>query len=153
MQQGKSGFSMAALLQNLKPDEIEEQRSTLKRASSSEEDEEAVKFIKHRKSMNEFNEVGHNFQKYQENKPAKGVTLEISNMFMEYKEFEDKVHAKEELIEICERNSIHKFQFIGYFLNNSLSEKPNDFRNLIDMVFDYFLDEEKLIDSNQLIEG
>lgn len=30
-------------------------------------------------------------------------------MFMEYKEFEDKVHAKEELIEICERNSIHKF--------------------------------------------
>jgi len=49
-------------------------------------------------------------------------------MFMEYKESEDKVHAKEELIEICERNSIQKFQFIGYFLNNSLSEKPADFR-------------------------
>jgi hypothetical protein len=125
----------------------------MKRASSSEEDEEATQFIRHRKSMNEFNEVGHNFQKYQENKPAKGVTLEISNMFMEYKEFSDKVHAKEELIEICERNSIHKFQFIGYFLNNSLSEKPNDFRHLIDMVFDYFFQEEKLIDSHQLIEG
>ena len=76
------------------------------------------------------------------------MTLEISNMFMEYKEFEDKVHAKEELIEICERNSLHKFQFIGYFLNNSLSEKPNNFRQLIDMVFDYFYKEEKLIDSN-----
>ena len=74
-------------------------------------------------------------------------------MFMEYKEAEDKVHAKEELIEICERNSIQKFQFIGYFLNNSLSEKPNDFRQLLDMVFQYFYDEEKLIDDNQLIEG
>jgi hypothetical protein len=48
-------------------------------------------------------------------------------MFLEYREFEDKEHAKEELIEICERNDIQKFQFIGYFLNNSLSEKPNCF--------------------------
>ena len=103
--------------------------------------------------MNEFNEVGHNFHKYQENKPAKGITLEISNMFMEYKESEDKVHAKEELVEICERNSIQKFQFIGYFLNNSLSEKPQDFRQLLDMVFEYFFKEENLIDNNQLIEG
>lgn len=48
-------------------------------------------------------------------------------MFLEYKESEDKVHAKEEFIEICDRNSIEKYKFIGYFLNNSLSEKPTDF--------------------------
>lgn len=81
------------------------------------------------------------------------MTCEISNMFLEYKESEDRVHAKEELIEICERHSIQKFQFIGYFLNNSLSEKPTDFEQLINMVFDYFYEEEKLIDSNQLVEG
>jgi len=30
-------------------------------------------------------------------------------MFLEYKESEDKVHAKEEFIEICERNELQKF--------------------------------------------
>lgn len=103
--------------------------------------------------MNEINEVGYNFHTHQENKPAKNVTYEISNMFLEYKESEDKVHAKEEFIEICERNSLHKFQFIGYFFNNSLSEKPNDFEELINMIFGYFYKEEKLIDNKQLIEG
>lgn len=38
-------------------------------------------------------------------------------------------------------------------MNNSLSEKPQDFRQLLDMVFEYFFKEENLIDNNQLIEG
>lgn len=98
--------------------------------------------------MNEFNEVGYNFHKHQENKPAKDVTNEIANMFLEYKESEDKVHAKEEFIEICDRNNIDKYKFIGYLFNNSLSEKPSDFAQLIDMVFDYFYEEEKLIEND-----
>lgn len=112
-------------MQNLKANDGNDFKMT--RHSSSSEDEDASRFVKRRQSMNEFNEVGYNFHKHQENKPAKDVTYEISNMFLEYKESEDKVHAKEEFIEICERNSLHKFQFIGYFLNNSLSEKPADF--------------------------
>lgn len=49
-------------------------------------------------------------------------------MFNEYKESENKVHAKEELVEICDKYEIDKSQFLGYFLNNALAEKPDDFR-------------------------
>lgn len=117
--------NMQILLQNLKPNDGNDFKQI--RQHSSSEDEDASDFVSRRKSMNEFNEVGYNFQKHQENKPAKDVTYEIQNMFLEYKESEDKVHAKEEFIEICDRNSIEKYKFIGYFLNNSLSEKPTDF--------------------------
>ena len=98
---------MQILLQNLKATDANDFKIT--RNNSSSEDEDASRFVNRRKSMNEFNEVGYNFHTHQENKPAKNVTYEISNMFLEYKESEDKVHAKEEFIEICERNSLHKF--------------------------------------------
>lgn len=42
-----------------------------------------------------------NFQKYQDDKPSAGVRREILNMFNEFKELEDKNHAKEELLSIC----------------------------------------------------
>ena len=91
-------------MQNLKANDGNDFKLT--RHSSSSEDEDASRFVKRRQSMNEFNEVGYNFHKHQENKPGKNVTHEISNMFLEYKESEDKVHAKEEFMEICERNSL-----------------------------------------------
>jgi hypothetical protein len=49
-------------------------------------------------------------------------------MFNEYKEMEDKPHAISEMKDICEEHEIEKFQFVGYFLSNSLAEKPDDFR-------------------------
>ena len=61
-------------------------------------------------------------------KPSAGVRREILNMFNEYKEFENKVHAKGELVEICQKYEIDQSQFLGYFWNNALAEKPNDFR-------------------------
>lgn len=93
-----------------------------------------------------------NFQRYQDIKPAAGVRREILNMFNEYKELEDKQHAKDELQAICENYSIEKFQFLGYFLSNSLAEKPNDFRQYMQLVFQYFHLESGLLDKKQMKE-
>lgn len=67
-------------------------------------------------------------------------------MFNEYKELEDKQHAMDELKSICEEHEIEKFQFVGYFLSNSLAEKPNDFRQYANLVFDVFYAEANLLD-------
>ena len=102
--------------------------------------------------MNTFNEAGMNFQKYQEIKPAAGVRREILNMFNEFKELEDKKHAVEELISICKQYDLQRFQFVGYFFSNSLAEKPNDFRQYINLVFDLFFTESALLDKTELME-
>ena len=110
-------------------------------AENSDEDEDASKIVDRRISMNKFNEVGMNFQKYHDSKPSQGVRREILNMFNEYKELEQKEHSKEELISICAQYELERYQFIGYFMNNALASTPKDFTNYIDLVFDYFFKE------------
>ena len=105
---------------------------------SDDDDEDANEIVERRLSMNQANAVGMNFQKYMDHKPDAGVRREILNMFNEYKESEDQEHARNELISICEQYSLKKYYFVGYFLNNSLAEKPDDFEKYMNLVFDYF---------------
>ena len=56
--------------------------------AATDEDEDASKIVDRRISMNKFNEVGMNFQKYHDIKPDAGVRREILNMFNEYKSME-----------------------------------------------------------------
>ena len=134
---------MASLLANLAPDEHKKVTGI---HSGSDSDEDVSDMVGRRMSMNQFNETGMNFQKYQEIKPSAGVRREILNMFNEYKELEDKQHAKDELISITSDYEIEKFQFVGYFLSNSLTEKPQDFRKYIGLCFDFFYKEAALLD-------
>jgi len=123
---------MANLLSCLKADGDSNEKDSYNKfigAGADEDDDDDVNdTVERRMSMNQFNEMGLNFQKYQDIKPAAGVRREILNMFNEYKEMEDKQHAKDELIQICTQYGIDKYQFVGYFMSNSLAEKPNDFR-------------------------
>ena len=73
-------------------------------------------------------------------------------MFNEYKESENKEHARDELISICDQYDIEKYQFLGYFLNNSLAEKPDDFRQYLNLVYEYFYNDQKVIDGKKLLE-
>lgn len=134
---------MAGLLSCLKADDGGAQYNKYIGAGDSEEDEDedATKIVGRRLSLNQFNEVGMNFQKYQDIKPAAGVRREILNMFNEYKELEQKEHAKSELLAICTQYSIERFQFVGYFLSNALAEKPSDFRQYLGLVLEYFFKE------------
>ena len=93
---------MANLLSALKADDGEDYKKFVGEGDSiTDEDEDASKIVDRRISMNKFNEVGMNFQKYHDIKPDAGVRREILNMFNEYKQMEQKLHAKEELIHIC----------------------------------------------------
>ena len=74
-------------------------------------------------------------------------------MFNEYKEFEDRNHSREELVGICKQYEIKVHQFLGYFLNNSLAEKPDDFRQYMTLVFKYFFEDQKLLDAKQMLES
>ena len=73
-------------------------------------------------------------------------------MFNEYKESDDKFHAKQELLSICNQYNIDCFMFVGYFLNNSLAEKPDDFRKYLGLVFQFFYRESELLDGKKLLE-
>jgi len=53
--------------------------------------------------MNTQNQTGMNFQKYQDIKPAAGVRREILNLFQEYKAYDNKEDARDEMISICEQ--------------------------------------------------
>jgi len=66
---------------------------------------------------------------------------------------EQKLHAKEELIHICAQYELKRFQFIGYFMANSLAENPSDFTNYISLVFDYFFREQKLVNDSEMKES
>ena len=81
---------MANLLSALKADDDEtEYKKFVGRGDSiTDEDEDASKIVDRRISMNKFNEVGMNFQKYHDIKPDAGVRREILNMFNEYKSME-----------------------------------------------------------------
>jgi len=74
-------------------------------------------------------------------------------MFNEYKESDDKEHARDELISICNQYEIEKYQFIGYYLNNSLAEKPQDFRKYLNLVYEYFFEDQKIIELDKLKES
>ena len=119
---------MANLLSGLKAEDADQYKKLIGHDSDSEDDEAARNYGNRRMSMNKFNDIGFDLHVYQETKPAAGVRREILNMFNEYKESENKVHARDELIAICDQYKIEKYQFVGYFLNNSLAEKPDDFR-------------------------
>jgi len=77
------------LLSGLKADDDVEYKKFLGTdGEHTDEDEDASKIVDRRISMNKFNEVGMNFQKYHDIKPSQGVRREILNMFNEYKELE-----------------------------------------------------------------
>ena len=124
---------MANLLQGLKAEDSKAYDKLVGDTGESDEDEDVSRFVERRLSMNQLH--GMNFQKYQDSKPSAAVRREILNMFNEYKEFEDKDHSREELISICKEYDITTYSFLGYFLNNSLAEKPDDFRQYNNLVF------------------
>mmetsp|Transcript_11697 Transcript_11697/g.17745 ORF Transcript_11697/g.17745 Transcript_11697/m.17745 type:complete len:351 (-) Transcript_11697:38-1090(-) len=150
--QGKGNNKMAGLLQGLMPD-TEYNKFLGHENNDDDDDEDANDFVERRMSMNQINRVEVNFQKYMDQKPAAGVRREILNMFNEYKESGDHTHAKEELISICNQYDIEKYSFVGYFLNNALAEKPEDFRGYLDLVFNYFHKEQNLVSAGELRES
>ena len=149
----KPANNMQSLLSGLKADDEDGYNKMIGHTGQTDEDEDVTDFVGRRNSSNQFNVMGLNLQKYTDKKPSAGVRREILNMFNEYKEFENKVHAKEELVEICKKYDIDQSQFLGYFLNNALAEKPDDFRQYLNLTYEYFYEDQKLLDEKKMLDA
>lgn len=134
---------MASLLSGLKAEDNDAYNKFLGHTglTDDDEDEDVSNFVERRMSLNQFNETGMNFHRYQEMKPTAGVRREILNIFNEYKESDNKDHAKSELLDICKQYEIERYTFVGYFLSNSLAEKPEDFKQYLNLVYEYFYED------------
>ena len=72
---------MYHLLQKLAPSNEENKAAE----ESQSDDEDALKFVGRKVSMNTDNVVGLNFEKYNKIKPSNHIKLKIANLFMEFK--------------------------------------------------------------------
>jgi hypothetical protein len=93
-------------LSGLKPNDGSGSRLTNDNSNSDDEDEDVRKIMDRKVSMNEQNVIGMNFEKYNDIKPSQDIRRKIANYFQEYKETQDKNHAKNDFIDICRETSI-----------------------------------------------
>jgi hypothetical protein len=81
---------MYNLLQGLKPEE----------GDSHSDDEDAMKLVDRKISMNMQNVIGLNLERYNDLKPSKEVKRMITNLFLEYNESMDVEHCANEYLDI-----------------------------------------------------
>jgi hypothetical protein len=92
---GPKSNNMFSLLANLKPDE--EVRNADDEASRSD-DEDAMKLVDRKISLNKINVTGLDFEKYNDLKPTPDIKRKITNLCLEYLELRDDKHSAEEFV-------------------------------------------------------
>ena len=118
------------------------------------EDEDFRRIMSRKVSMNEQNVIGMNFEKYnREGKPSGDIRRKIGNFVIEYQETQDKEHAKNSLLEMCQESDVPRFTFVGYILNNTFSLDQSGWDNFMNLIIDDFYSTEKVLTSEDLLEG
>ena len=140
--------SMYHLLQQLAPSNEERKEAE----DSHSDDEDAMKIVSRKESMNLHNVVGLNFEKYNQIKPSNHIKLKIANLFMEFKESQDKQHASEEFLAICQETETKEFMVAGHILNNAFSQDEANWRIISSLVIDHFYSEKGLFAGKDLVE-
>lgn len=123
------------LLQGLKPDE----------ADSHSDDEDAMKLVDRKISLNRQNVIGLNLEKYNDFKPSKEVKRMITNLFMEYNESNDVEHCANEFLDILGKTGLQPSVFLGYLMNNAFAMDPKGWQSISTLVLDHFYADRKLI--------
>jgi len=131
----------------LKPDDVEV------RPDSHSEDEDVVKLVDRKISLNKSNVVGLDFEKYNDLKPTPEIKRKIINLCNEYHELGDDKHAAEEFVGIIKETGLQTHVFVGYLLNSALSMDPAGWEAVQQLVIDHFWKKEKLFEGKDLIEG
>lgn len=147
-QNDKSSNSIYNLLSNLKPADSEKAD-----ADSHSEDEDAVKLVDRRISMNQANVIGLDLEKYNDLKPSKEVKRMITNLFMEYNESGDVEHCVDEFKDIQKRTDLQTFVFLGYLMNNAYAMDQSGWNSISTLILDYFYKDRHLFEPKDLIEG
>ena len=144
----RQGKSMYHLLQKLAPSNEENKAAE----ESQSDDEDALKFVGRKVSMNTDNVVGLNFEKYNKIKPSNHIKLKIANLFMEFKESLDKQHASEEFLIICQETETKEFMVAGHILNNAFSQDEANWNEISSLVIDHLYLEKGLFEGKDLVE-
>lgn len=139
-----------SLLSNLKPDQ--EARNPSDELSHSD-DEDAMKLVDRKISINKMNVTGLDFEKYNDLKPTPEIKRKITNLCFEYLELGDNAHATGEFEAIITETGLQRFVFVGYILNNALSMNSEGWDAISSLVIDHFWKERKLFEGTDLIEG
>lgn len=90
-------------MSNLKP---EDTGANVDDDESHSEDEDAMKLVDRKISMNQVNVIGLDLEKYNDLKPSKEVKRMITNLFMEYNESGDVEHCANEFADICQKTDL-----------------------------------------------
>ena len=138
--------SMYHLFQSLAPQEDKENEESLS------DDEDAIKLVDRKISMNQENVVGLDFERYNKIKPSPEIKLKISNLFLEFKESRDKEHAMGEFLGICEQTETSKFMVAGHILNNAFSQDENNWNHISSFVIEHLHEEKRLLSGQDLVE-
>jgi len=124
----------------LKPNDDDDEES------SHSEDEDAMKLVGRKISMNQVNVIGLDLEKYNDLKPSKEVKRMINNLFMEYNESGDVEHCANEFQDICSRTGMQTFVFLGHLINNAFSMDEKGWNKISTLIFDYFYKDRKLFE-------
>lgn len=93
-----------------------------KQEESLSEDEDAIKLVERRTSINIENVIGLDLEHYNKIKPSKEIKLKIKNLVMEYLQEGDSGVASEDFKELCVQTETKPFMVIGCVLNFSFSQ-------------------------------
>ena len=123
--------SMYHIFQSLAPKEDKDNEESVS------EDEDAMRLVDRKISMNQENVVGLDFERYNKTKPSPEIKLKISNLFLEFKESLDKEHAMEEFLGICDETETSRFMVAGHILNYAFSQDESNWNHLSSFVIQY----------------
>ncbi len=91
---------------------------------SHSDDEDAMKLVERKISLNKINVTGLDFERYNDLKPTQEIRRKITNLSEEYCQLHDEKHAAEEFKQIIKDTGLECHVFVGYLLSNALSMDP-----------------------------
>ena len=141
---------MYHLFQSLAPEQTNPNQQT---EESLSEDEDAIKLIDRRASINIENVLNVDFEHYNKIKPPQPIKLKIKNLVMEFIQGADQEHASVEFTEICQQEQIEPFMVAGYILNNGFSHDQNNWNRIVSLVVDTLFQRDRSLTGPHLVES
>ena len=139
---------MYHLFQSLAPDDKEENRQE----ESLSEDEDAIKLVERRASINIDNVIGRDFESYNKMKPTQQIKLKIKNLVEEFVQVGDAEVASLDFVDICAQTDTKPYMVAGYILNNAFGMDHSNWSRICSLILDKLFLQEQRISGHDLVE-